>query len=186
MIDYQRRQVSPARSIYHDVLDNILRFARTAVLFELPIVLSTVKVAAGRHKGTVPELIAELPPLEEIDCSQINVWEDSEFRAAILVTGRKKQIMTALCTEACLSFPSLDAVRAGYETYPVVDAVGRTSVEAHNTAINQLVQAGAKPTSGVQVLCELQRDWGREKTGGRFSETLFGDAPRGNTSRKDR
>jgi nicotinamidase-related amidase len=186
MIDYQPAQISSRRSIDHDVLlDNIVRHARTAVLFEFPIVLPTVNVGAGRTKGTVPDLPAELPPLEEIDRTQINAWEDSEFRAAVSVTGRKKLIMTAPWTEACLSFPSLDAMREGYETYPVVDAVRGTSVEAYDTAINRLVRAGAKPTTWAQVLCELQRDWGRDNTADRFAGILSGDAPRGNASRKD-
>ena len=33
--------------------------------------------------------------------------------------------MAALWTEACLTFPSLDAMREGYETYPVTRAVRR-------------------------------------------------------------
>ncbi len=81
--------------------------------------------------------------------------------------------MTALWTEACLSFPALDALREGYEVYPVVDAVGGTSVEAHRAALERIVQAGAQPTSWVQMLCELQRDWSRKETAQPFAEILF-------------
>jgi len=38
--------------------------------------------------------------------------------------------MTALWTEACLAFPALDALRAGYEVYVVADAVGGTSIRS--------------------------------------------------------
>ena len=72
--------------------------------------------------------------------------------------------MCALWTEACLIFPSLDALRDGYEVYPVVDAVGGTSVEAHQYALQRIAQAGGKFESWVQLTCELQRDWSRTET----------------------
>ena len=81
--------------------------------------------------------------------------------------------MTALWTEARLRFPTLDAIREGYEVYPIVDAVGGTSVEAYRSALDRMVQAGARRTSWVQVLCELQRDWSRKNTAGPFAEILF-------------
>ena len=55
--------------------------------------------------------------------------------------------MTALWTEVCLAFPSLDALRDGYEVYPVVDAVGGTSPEAPRAGLERIVQAGAQPIS---------------------------------------
>jgi nicotinamidase-related amidase len=81
--------------------------------------------------------------------------------------------MTALWTEACLTFPALDAIGEGYEVYPIVDAVGGTSVEAHRAALERIIQAGAKPTSWVQVLCELQRDWSRKETASQFADIVF-------------
>ena len=95
------------------------------------------------------------------------------FVTAVKATGRKKLLMTALWTEACLTFPTLDAIRDGYEIYPVVDAVGGTSVEANRAALERMIQAGARPTSWVQVLCEGQRDWSRKDTAGPFAEILF-------------
>lgn len=72
--------------------------------------------------------------------------------------------MTALWTEACLAFPALDALKEGYEVYPVVDAVGGTSVLAHEIALRRMELAGAMLTSNTQVSCELQRDWNRKDT----------------------
>ena len=72
--------------------------------------------------------------------------------------------MTALWTEVCLAFPSLDALRDGYEVYPVVDAVGGTSPEAHRAGLERIVQAGAQPIGWVSLACELQRDWARLET----------------------
>ena len=130
--------------------------------FDLPVVLSTVNVANGQ-KPTIPELKAVLSDSAEIDRTEINSWENVDFRRAVEATGRKKLIMTALWTEVCLAFPSLDAMRDGYEVYPVVDAVGGTSPEAHRAGLERMVQAGAQPISWVSLACELQRDWARRR-----------------------
>jgi nicotinamidase-related amidase len=164
VIDYQPSQFQTVTSIDHDVLvRNIVSVARTAKAFGLPIVLSTVNVANGQGP-TVPELKEVLADSSEIDRTQINAWEDVEFRQAVEATGRRKLIMTALWTEVCLTFPSLDAIGEGYEVYPVVDAVGGTSLEAHRAGIERIVQAGAQPISWVSLACELQRDWARTDT----------------------
>jgi nicotinamidase-related amidase len=164
VIDYQPSQIQSVRSIDHDLLvDNIVSVARLAETFRLPVVLSTVNVAHGQGP-TIPELKAVLSEHEEIDRTTINSWEDVEFRRAVEATGRRKLIMTALWTEVCLAFPTLDALRAGFEVYPVVDAVGGTSPEAHRGGLERIVQAGAKPISWVSLACELQRDWARVET----------------------
>jgi nicotinamidase-related amidase len=177
IIDYQPVQVRSIRSMDQQLLaENIVRVANTAMLFNLPVVLSTVNVASGQEP-TIPPLRDALNDPEQLDRTSINAWEDREFRHAVEATGRRKLVMTALWTEACLTFPTLDALRAGYEIYPVVDAVGGTSVEAHQAALKRVSQAGARPVSWVQLVCELQRDWARTETAPRASEILFGPAP---------
>lgn len=165
VIDYQPAQFQTVRSIDRDLLTrNIVTVARLAKTYGLPVVLSTVNVVANGLAPTIPELKEIFSDLMEIDRTQINAWEDTEFRQAVKATGRKKLIMTALWTEVCLAFPSLDAMRAGYEVFPVVDAVGGTSSEAHRAGLNRIVQAGAQPISWVSLACELQRDWARTDT----------------------
>jgi nicotinamidase-related amidase len=174
VIDYQPVQVGSIASMdRRDLVMNIVAVARTAKLYNLPIVLSTVNVKTGANQPTIHQLASVLDGIEALDRTTINAWEDAEFVNAVKATGRKKLLMTALWTEACLSFPTLDAIREGYEIYPIVDAVGGTSVEAHRAALDRVIQAGARPTSWVQVLCELQRDWLRKDTAGRFAEILF-------------
>ena len=164
VIDYQPSQIQAVRSIDHDLLvDNIVSVARLAETFHLSVVLSTVNVAHGQGP-TVPELKAVLSEHKEIDRTTINSWEDVEFRRAVEATGRRKLIMTALWTEGGLAFPTLDALRAGFEGYPGVDAGGGTSPEAHRAGLERVVQAGAKPINWVSLACELQRDWARVET----------------------
>src|SRR2546429_6753656 len=174
IIDYQPIQVKSIASMDHQMLvDNIVRVARIAKVYGLPIVLSTVNVKTGVNEPTIPQLQEVLVGIEPLDRTTINAWEDAEFTEAVKATSRKKLIMTALWTEACLSFPALDAMRDGYEVYPVVDAVGGTSVEAHRAGLERIVQAGAQPTSVVQLMCELQRDWARTETVQPVGEILF-------------
>ena len=111
--------------------------------------------------------------VEAFDRTTINAWEDVEFRKAVQATGRRKLVMTALWTEACLSFPTLDAIREGYEVFVVVDAVGGTSPLAHETALRRVEQAGAQLISIPSLLCELQRDWARKETVPAFVDLLF-------------
>jgi nicotinamidase-related amidase len=174
VIDYQPVQVGSIASMdRRDLVLNIVAVARTAKLYGVPVVLSTVNVKTGANQPTIHQLAGVLDGIEAIDRTTINAWEDVEFVDAVKATGRKKLLMTALWTEACLTFPTLDALREGYEVYPVADAVGGTSLEAHRAALERVAQAGAKPTSWVQVLCELQRDWSRKETAGEFAEILF-------------
>ncbi len=174
VIDYQPTQANSIKSMDHQVLvSNIGTVAQTAIAYGLPIVLSTVNVQTGVNKPTVQPLLDVLENIEVFDRTTINAWEDVEFRKAVEATGRRKLVMTALWTEACLTFPTLDALREGYDVYPVVDAVGGTSVEAHLTALRRVEQAGAQLVSIPQLLCELQRDWARKATVPDFVKLLF-------------
>lgn len=165
IIDYQPVQVSSIRSMPRDELVfNITSVAKAAVNYNLPIIHSTVNVATGRNKPPIQELQQVLGHLPTYDRTSINSWEDTQFKQAVKALGRKKLIMTALWTEACLTFPVLDAIQEGYDVYVPVDAVGGTSLAAHEAALRRMEQAGAKLISRVQMYCELQRDWAREVT----------------------
>jgi len=165
VIDYQPSQIAAVRSMDRDLLlKNIVSIAKLAKVFALPIVHSTVNVRTGRGQPTLPplaEVLADNPP---IDRTTTNAWEDSDFLSAVRATGRRKLIMCALWTEICMAFPALDAMREGYEVYPVVDAIGGTSVEAHRVGLDRVRQAGAIPTTWVALAVELQRDWARLDT----------------------
>lgn len=165
VIDYQPVQVNSIASMDRQLLvDNIVGVAKAAVAYGLPIVHSTVNVTSGLNKPPIPQLRKVLGELPTYDRTTINSWEDVEFRQAVVATGRRKLIMTALWTEACLTFPALDALKEGYEVYVVVDAVGGTSLAAHDAALRRIEQAGGRPISVAQLFCELQRDWQRRET----------------------
>jgi len=165
VIDYQPSQFAGVRSIDQDLLlENVISTAKTAKLFGVPIVHSTINVATGRGQPTVPELAELLEDNPPVDRTTTNAWEDADFIAAVRATGRRKLIACALWTEICMAFHALDALREGYDVYPVVDAIGGTSVEAHRAGLERVIQAGGEPISWVSLAAELQRDWAREET----------------------
>jgi nicotinamidase-related amidase len=165
VIDYQPTQFRTIRSMDPDLLlENIVSTVKLAKLFGVPIVHSTIGVAAGQDESTVPglaELLEDDPP---IDRTAINAWEDADFPAPVRAAGRRKLILCALWTEVCMALPALDALREGYEVYPVVDAIAGTSPEAHRAGLERVVQAGAQPISWASLASELQRDWARQET----------------------
>ncbi len=174
IIDFQPVQVSSIASRdKRELVSNITALARIAKLYRLPTVLSTVNVSTGKNQPTIHQITEVLTDTRPIDRTSINAWEDEDFVAAVKATGRRKLIMAALWTEVCLVHPALDALREGYDVYPVVDCVAGTSVEAHQAGLRRLEQAGGKPIGWVQLICELQRDWNRTETVPEFANILF-------------
>ena len=143
------------------MLKNITSTVKLAKIFGMPIVHPTVNVASGRSKTTVPELAELLTEIPPIDRTTINAWEDDRFLAAVRSTVRRKLVLCALWTEMCMAFPALDALREGYDVYPVVDAIAGTSVEAHRAGLERVMQGGGRPITWVSFAGELQRDWAR-------------------------
>ncbi len=180
LIDYQPPQVSTVESMDRlRLINNVVALAKTAKLYGLPVVLSTVNVTTGVNEYTMPPLARVLQGIRAIDRTSINSWEDQDFLDAVKATGRRKLIMGALWTEACLLFPALDALQEGYEVYPVIDAVGGTSREAHRAALERIVQAGGRLTTWNSVHCELQRDWNRTETVPGFVQGFIDHGPPG-------
>src|SRR6202046_4436519 len=140
LIDYQPSQFATVRSMDETLLrKNIVSTVRTVKAFGVPIVHSTVNVASGQQQPTVPELAELLEDNPPLDRTTVNSWEDTEFVQAIHATGRRKLIFCALWSEVCMAFTALDALREGYEVYPVVDAIGGTSPEAHRAGLERVV-----------------------------------------------
>src|SRR5215472_9561861 len=165
LIDYQPSQLAGVHSMDRDLLvKNAVSTVKTIKTFDVPVVHSTINVTTGRGQPTLPELADLLADDKPLDRTTTNSWEDIEFLQAVRAPGRRKLILCALWTEICMAFSALDALRDGYEVYPVVDAIGGTSLEAHRAGLERVVQAGATPVTWVSLACELQRDWARLET----------------------
>ncbi|MEM9230150.1 MAG: hydrolase [Pseudomonadota bacterium] len=179
LIDYQPAMYQGIES--HDrlsVFNNVQILAKGAKLFDLPTVISTV--AKDSFSGPfMPEVTDLFPDHEVVDRTSINSWLDDNFRAAVKATGRKKIVLAGLWTEACVMFPTLDLLNEGYEVYIPADACGDVSPEAHERAMDRLVQAGAVPMNALQYVFELQQDWARGETYDGVMEILKAHTPYG-------
>src|SRR5258707_5809196 len=174
-IDYQPAQLATIRSMDSALLlKNAVSTVKTIKTFGVPVVHSTVNVASGQGT-TLPELAELLADDKPLDRTTVNSWEDIEFLEAVRATGRRKLVICALWTEVCMAFTALDALREGYDVYPVVDAIAGTSPEAHRAGLDRVVQAGGQPISWVSLACELQRDWARADTAPAIVEIVLTD-----------
>lgn len=171
LIDHQPFQFANLHS--HDpqfIVGNVIALAKGAKVFGVPTILSTVMAARGGY--LIKGLQDVFPDQKPIDRSFINSWQDPNFVAAVERTGRKKLVIAALWTEICLAMPAIQARGEGYDVYAVTDASGGVSVEAHNMAVERMIQAGIKPITWLAVLSEWQRDWARQGTVEPLAEVL--------------
>lgn len=145
------------------LLNNTVALARTAGVFQLPVVASTsaTKVYSG---PLMPAVHAALPDVHVLDRRSMNAWEDEAVRAAVIATGRRKLVVSGLLTEACVAFTVLSALAEGFEVHVVGDACGGLTPVSHDLALRRMAAAGAVMASWIQVLLELQRDWTRHET----------------------
>jgi len=145
------------------LLNNSVALLESAQAFALPVVVSTSasKVYSG---PLLPDLHALIPDHPVLERRNMNAWEDQSVQDAIIATGRKKLIFSGMLTEACITFAVLSAMEAGYDCYVVGDACGGLTATGHDLALQRMAGKGAQPTSWLQVLLELQRDWTRHDT----------------------
>src|SRR5437867_3841231 len=163
LIDHQPFQVAGLRS--HNtqtVINNVVGLAKSAKIFGVPTLLTTVLERQGGY--LIKPLQDVFPKQKPIDRTFINTWEDARVVDWVKKSGRKKIVMAALWTEICLAMPTIQALGEGYEVYIVTDASGGVSLEAHEMAIQRMVQAGAVPITWMVLASELQRDWARTGT----------------------
>lgn len=164
MIDHQPQMAFATKS--HDmtlVRNNVAGLAKAAKTFKVPTVLSTV--AADSFSGQIfPEIKEVFPDQEIIDRTSMNAWDDKNVVKAVEKAKNKKLVVAGLWTEVCVVMPVLEALEDGYEVYVVTDASGGVTDEAHEMAVDRMVQAGATPITWMQYMLELQRDWANQDT----------------------
>ncbi|MDR0259366.1 MAG: hydrolase [Comamonas sp.] len=167
-IDQQPQMAFGVQSIDRQTLkNNVVGLAKAAKVFGVPTTLTTVETNSFSGH-TYPELLNVFPGNPILERTSMNSWDDQNVRdalAANVAKGHKKIIVSGLWTEVCNTTFALSAMHdAGYEIYMVADASGGTSLEAHNQAMQRMVQAGVVPVTWQQVLLEWQRDWAKRET----------------------
>ena len=164
MIDFQSQMAFATKSIDATSLrNNAALIAHAAAGFGASAILTTV--AKNTFSGPMfPEIAEAFPGQAMLDRTSMNTWEDAAVIRRINEIGKKRIVLSGLWTSVCIVGPALSALDQGFEVYVITDACGDVSVEAHDRAVDRMVQAGAQPMTSVQYLLELQRDWARTGT----------------------
>jgi nicotinamidase-related amidase len=164
-IDHQPQMAFGVQSIDRQVLkNNTVALAKAARVFNIPTTITTVETESFSGP-TYPELLAVFPEHPLLERTSMNSWDDQKVRDALAANGRNKIVVSGLWTEVCNnSFAFSAMAEGGYEIYMVADASGGTSKEAHDYAMQRMIQAGVVPMTWQQVLLEWQRDWARKET----------------------
>jgi len=110
------------------------------------------------------EVTAAFPGQALLDRTSMNSWEDAAVVAQVNAIGKGRVVLCGLWTSVCIVGPALSAIEQGYEVYAIADACGDVSAEAHDRAVDRMVQAGVSPMTSLQYTLELQRDWARSET----------------------
>jgi nicotinamidase-related amidase len=164
LIDHQSQMAFATKSIDATLLrTNVSLVSHAAQVFGVDTILTTV--AAESFSGPIfTEITDTFPNNEIIDRTTMNTWEDGRITNRINQFGKKRLVMAGLWTGVCIVGPALSALDQGFEVYFIADACGDVSSEAHDRAVERMVQAGARPMTSLQYLLELQRDWARVET----------------------
>lgn len=164
-IDHQPQMAFGVQSIDRQVLkNNTVALAKAAKVFNIPTIITTVETESFSG-NTYPELLDVFPGQDILERTSMNSWDDQKVRDALKANGKKKVVVAGLWTEVCNNSFALCAMLEGdYEIYMVADASGGTSKEAHDFAMQRMIQAGVIPVTWQQVMLEWQRDWARKET----------------------
>jgi nicotinamidase-related amidase len=164
LIDHQSQMAFATKSIDAVLLrNNSGLVAQAARVFGVSTILTTV--AEKSFSGPIfTEIKKAFPEHKAIDRTTMNTWEDARVTEQINKFGKSRIVMAGLWTSVCIVGPAISALEQGFDVYVIGDACGDVSTEAHERAMDRMVQAGARPMTSVQYLLELQRDWARSAT----------------------
>jgi nicotinamidase-related amidase len=166
LIDYQSQMAFATHTIDISALrNNVSLISKGAKGFNVPVLLTTV--AEKSFSGPMfPELPVIFPGQAVFDRTSMNTWEDQPVIDEVNRIGKRRLVLAGLWTSVCIVGPTLSALEQGFEVYVISDACGDVSAEAHNRAMDRMIQAGASPMTALQYLLELQRDWARTESYG--------------------
>lgn len=164
MIDHQSQMAFATKSIDPVLLrSNTAMVAEAAAGFGVSTILTTV--AEKTFSGPIfDEISGAFPGKTAFDRTSMNTWEDAHVIGEVNRIGKGRLVICGLWTSVCIVGPTLSAIDQGFEVHVIADACGDVSDEAHERAMQRMIQAGARPMTSLQYLLELQRDWARGET----------------------
>jgi nicotinamidase-related amidase len=164
LIDFQSQMSFATKSIdATNLRNNAALVSQAAAGFGVSTILTTV--AEKSFSGPMfEEITSAFPGQKLFDRTSMNTWEDAAVIEEVNRIGKGRIVLAGLWTSVCIVGPALSALDQGFEVYVITDASGDISTEAHERAVERMIQAGARPITSLQYLLELQRDWARSET----------------------
>lgn len=164
LIDFQSQMSFATKSIAPELLrNNAALISRGAKSFDVSTILTTV--AEKSFSGPMfSEITDAFPGQPLLDRTSMNTWEDAAVIDEVNRIGKTRIVLAGLWTSVCIVGPCASAIDQGFDVYFIADACGDISDEAHERAVQRMIQLGAKPMTSLQYLLELQRDWARSET----------------------
>jgi nicotinamidase-related amidase len=165
LIDHQVGTLSWCRSIPQELIRNNTRaLARTAKALGMPLILtsSMEEQAQGPLLKDLEEIAPEEYARRVKRAGVVNAFDDPNYRAAVMATGRKNLIMAGLTNDVCVVYPALSAVEEGFNVQVVVDAGGSPTQISDETALRRMERAGVTLTSTTQLIAGLAGSWASE------------------------
>ena len=164
LIDFQSQMAFATKSIDPVVLrNNAALIANAARVFKTSVIPTTV--AEKTFSGPMfDEIKTAFPKAKYFDRTSMNAWEDKSVIDEVNRIGKSRLVLAGLWTSVCVTGVALSSLDQGFEVHVIADACGDVSEEAHERAVERMVQAGARPMTSLQYLLELQRDWARIET----------------------
>jgi nicotinamidase-related amidase len=164
LIDFQSQMSFATKSIdAANLRNNAALISEAAAGFKVPTILTTV--AEKSFSGPMfSEITDAFPGQRLLDRTSMNTWEDAAVIEEVNRIGKNRLVFAGLWTSVCIVGPTLSALDQGFEVYMITDACGDVSTEAHERAVERMIQAGVRPMTSLQYLLELQRDWARTET----------------------
>ena len=177
LIDHQTGTMQLIKNIPVEVAKrNTLALAKTAKILNIPVVLTSSQ-EQNLQDPLLPELEQILPDPFAARVKRagiVNAWNDPNFVAAVKKTGRKNLIMAGVTTDVCLVFPTISAVREGFNVQAVMDASGSPFDISKEMSHRRMENEGVVLTATNTVMAELAQDWSRPE-GGQLLGILFGE-----------
>jgi nicotinamidase-related amidase len=170
LVDYQARMFYGIESHGRtEIKNNVMALAKGAQILGVPTVLTTI--GAERNGPFLAEIVEMFPGSTIIDrkMPSFDAFEDQDVLELVNRTGKKQIVLSGLWTSMCMSLTSLHGLRAGFDVFGVMDTAGSESLDAHNMALQRMIQAGVVPCTWMQTVSEWMYSWANPKAGDMFA-----------------
>ncbi len=152
MIDFQER-LMPAMKDQEDLEESVCKLVNGIRTLDVPVLVTQQYTKGlGPTVPDIAEALGEFFPIEKTDFSATG---EMNFLEALNESGKTSIILCGIEAHVCVAQTAMSLLELGYDVFLVEDAVSSRSKTDKKTAINRMVQAGARPVTVEAVLFEL-------------------------------